>query len=241
MEQYYYILWQSFWILAAIITVCAFIYSDKDKTVKLLLVGSFMWFLQFLFLWALSGAFISLFGFFRIILSKLKGHDREIISLLFIIITIITYVTYDGYLSLLPAVATYIWTYAIFYLQWVSFRVALLVPTTLWLIYNYYVWSVWWTIREIIILTLHIKVIILSLGFAYRAEIYKLNYDIFVYLYNNSFSRVWVALIRSQAFLKSVWQKSFQKMKWVSSKMHLSGREDKWVLEWTLSNLHLKK
>jgi len=214
MEINSYFFWQLFWILAAITTVTAFMYSDKNKTVKILLVWALLSALQFVFLWALSWAFISIFSFFRTVLSRFKSKNISVLLMLFIIIGIISYYTYDWYISLLPIVATYIGTYALFYVQWVQFRVALVIPTTLWLIYNYYVWSIWWTIREVIILILHIKVIVLSLGFVYRKEIYKLNYDIFVYLYNSSISNFTLLWKRFLHSLQSVYKIFSRKKKW---------------------------
>jgi len=189
MEEYIYILWQFFWIIAAIITVCAFIYTDKEKTVKLLLAWGLFWALQFALLWALSGALISLFWFIRTLLAKKYENNNRTLWLMFLIIGIISYISYENYLSLLPAIATYIATYALFRLQGTQFRIALIIPTSLWLIYNYSVWSIWGTIREIIILILHIKVILLSLVFAYKKEIYTLNYSNITYLYNRSISK----------------------------------------------------
>ena len=190
--DYYSILWQIFWGLAAVITVTAFLYSDKEKTVKLLLVWSLFWALQFAFLWALSGAFISIFSFVRTLLSKFKPDSDKVMWLMFFFVVLIAYYAYENIFSLFPPIATLIATYALFKLKDTQFRIALIIPTSLWLIYNYNVWSVWGTIREIIILILHIKVILLSLGFAYRKEIYTLNYDTFVYLYNNSISKAYI-------------------------------------------------
>lgn len=221
MELNYYILWQIFGILAAVITVCAFIYTDKKKILNLLLIWGIFWILQFAFLWALSWAIINCFWFIRTILAKYENNDKRVISILFIIIFIISYYTYEWPMSLLPLAATCIGTYALFYIQGVTFRIVLIVPTTLWLIYNYYVGSIWGTVREIIILILHIKVILLSMSFAYKDEIYKLNYDIFVYLYNNSFSKIFL-----------IWQRFLHSL---VSVLHLSTRKKKWVL-WKISS-----
>lgn len=205
MQEYYYIAWQTCWVIAAVITVCAFVFSDKDKTVKFLLAGWLFWALQFALLGAFSGAFISLFGFVRTFLAKKYENNHRTLWLMFFIIATISYFSYEWYLSLLPAIASFVATYALFRLQWTAFRMALIIPTSLWLIYNYSVWSIWWTIREIIILILHIKVILLSLAFAYKQEIYTLNYDTFVYLYNNSISKIFL-----------LW-KNFQNRLWIVS------------------------
>jgi len=202
MEEYYYILGQIFWIIAAVITVCAFIYSDKDKTVKLLLAWWLFWALQFALLWALSWALISLFWFIRTLLAKKYENNNRTLWLMFFVISIISYISYENYLSLLPAVATYIATYALFRLKWTQFRIALIIPTSLWLIYNYSIGSIWWTIREIIILILHIKVILLSLAFAYKKEIYTLNYSSITYLYNSSISKTHILW---KNFLHKLW------------------------------------
>lgn len=218
MEINSYFFWQLFWILAAIITICAFIYNDKKKTLNLLLIGWVFWILQFALLWALSWAFVNIFWFVRTLLAKYNQNDKRLIIFLFLIIVIISYFTYSGPLSLLPLIATLIWTYALFYYQWVTFRVMLVIPTTLWLIYNYHVGSIWGTIREIIILLLHIKVIILSLGFAYRKEIYTLNYDIFVYIYNNSvswFTLLWKRFLHSFYHVYNIFSR---RRKWIISK-----------------------
>jgi len=61
---------------------------------------------------------------------------------MFFIISIISYVSYESYLSLLPSIATYIATYALFRLNGTMFRVALIIPTSLWLIYNYSIGSI---------------------------------------------------------------------------------------------------
>jgi len=219
MQEYFYILWQVFWIIAAIITVSAFVYSDKEKTVKLLLVWWLFWALQFALLWAMSWAMISLFGFIRTLLAKKYENNNRTLWLMFLIIWIISYISYEDYLSLLPAIATFIATYALFSLKWTQFRIALIIPTTLWLIYNYSVGSIWWTIREIIILILHIKVILLSLAFAYKKEIYTLNYDTFVYLYNNSISHLFILWKNFQNRLFLASHPFSQKKKWIISKI----------------------
>lgn len=216
MQEYYYILWQTFWVISAVITVLAFMYSEKEKTVKLLLAGWIFWALQFIFLGALSGAFICLFGFMRTLLAKYYENNNRTLWLMFLIIGIISYLTYENYLSLLPAIASFIATYALFSLKGTVFRVALIIPTSLWLIYNYSVGSIWGTIREIIILILHIKVIMLSLVFAYKKEIYTLNYDSIVYLYNTSISQIFL-----------LW-KNFQNKLWIAS--HPFSRKQKSII-----------
>lgn len=219
MWEYYYISWQLFWVLAAAITVYAFLYNDKKKILNLLLIGWIFWILQFALLGAISWALINAFWVIRTLLAKYHHDDRRLIMFLFLIISIISYFTYKWPLSLLPLFATLIGTYALFYYQGVKFRVVLIIPTILWLVYNYYVWSIGWTVREVLILILHIKVIILSLGFAYKKEVYTLNYDIFVYLYNNSNSNVTLIWKRFLHSLSLVLHPFSRKKKWVNSKL----------------------
>jgi len=219
MQEYYYILWQIFWVVTAIITVCAYMYSDKEKTLKYMLIWSLFWALQYLFLGAFSWLLICLFSFARILASRHKKNVKIVFSSMYVIITLIWVFTYTWYISLLPIIASYIGTYALFFIKGVQFRIALIIPTSLWLIYNFYVGSIWWTIKEIIILVLHIKVIVLSATFAYRKEIYTLNYDIFVYLYNNSISKFYILWKNFQHFSYLVSHPFSRKKKWVISKL----------------------
>lgn len=179
-----------------------------------MLIWSLFWAIQFLLLWALSGAFISLFWFVRILISKYRGNSQRAFWLMLFVITLISIYTYDWYISLLPIISTYISTYALFYLKDVNFRIALILPTIMWLIYNYNVWSLWWTLREIIILLLHFKVIALSIGFAYKKEIYTLNYDVFVYIYNNSTSKAYRLWKTFLYYWKLALKPFFQRKKW---------------------------
>jgi len=78
----------------------------------------------------------------RTLLAKKYENNNRTLWLMFFIISIISYVAYENYLSLLPAISTYIATYALFRLQGTTFRIALIIPTTLWLIYNYFVGSI---------------------------------------------------------------------------------------------------
>lgn len=205
LENSIYILWQTFWILAAALTIWAFIYDNKEKTINILLIGGIFWILQFLLLWAYSWAIVNCFWFLRTLFAKYHYNDKKLLIFLFFIIGIINYFSYKGPISLLPLLATSIATYALFYAEWIRFRVILIIPSILWLIYSYTVWSIGGTIREIIILILHLKVILLSMTFAYKQEIYKLNYDIFVYLYNTSYSKAYLVWKKFQHFFTSAW------------------------------------
>lgn len=200
-------------------TICAFIYTEKNSTVKFLLIWWFFGSLQFALLWAYSWALISLFGFFRTFLAKKYENNNRTLWLMFFIISIITYISYENYLSLLPSLATFVATYALFKLKWVLFRIVLIVPALLWLSYSYSIGSIWGTIREIIILILHIKVILLSLAFAYKKEIYTLNYSNMTYLYNISISKTQILWKNFQNKLSIVSHPFSRKKKWVISKL----------------------
>jgi hypothetical protein len=125
-------------------TVAAVQQNKKNKVLIFQMLENFFYFLQYLFLNALSGAYVSFIGMFKsYIFYKYDKENKEksvLILIIFMILSIIIgLLSYTDIFSLIPIITSIMYTYGAWQNDLKKFRlIALLVPI-FWFIYNIYV------------------------------------------------------------------------------------------------------
>ena len=108
---------QALWVVALFIFLYGYIQKDDNKTIQLVLLSWFFWAWHFYML-ELYTAFIAvLLSMMRIALSiKFKKNKYAFWFIVFAVI-ISWFFAYDVFLSLLPLLASLVWSYAYFYTE----------------------------------------------------------------------------------------------------------------------------
>lgn len=89
--------------------------KTRNKVLSLLILDSICYFMQYILLGAITGAFINIVGLVRTIIFKYKGKCKILQSKLILFIILSIYLlagllTYDGIISMLPVIAAIIYT-----------------------------------------------------------------------------------------------------------------------------------
>lgn len=152
--------WQTFSLTWMFLVWLAFLNEDDLKTIKLLFIANIFWGLSYFLLESYAGFIACIIWWIRMYLSmKYKRNFKAFIII--IIVTIITWIlTFSSIYSLLPIIWTFIWTYSFFYFSWIKLRIWCIIISFLLLIYNIYIWSIWWIINEVVVEILIIFTII---------------------------------------------------------------------------------
>lgn len=106
---------QIFGLLGALAMLISNWQKTRNKVLSLLILDSICYFMQYILLGAITGAFTNVVGLIRTIIFKYKDKYEILQSniILFIILSIYLLVgilTYDGIISLLPVIAAMIYT-----------------------------------------------------------------------------------------------------------------------------------
>ena len=118
--------------------------NKKIKVIIYQIVANFLYFLQYFFLNALSGAGISFLGLIRYIVyyQYEKNNKKKSVLVLLIFSTIsiiIGFFTYNGLISLLPPITAVMYTYGTWQNNLKRFRVIAVIVPVCWFIYNFFV------------------------------------------------------------------------------------------------------
>lgn len=110
-----YIYAQIFGLLGATAMLLSNWQKEKTKVLSLLIIDSICYFMQYILLGALSGAFTNILSLIRAIVFKYKDkykilHNKMILIIILTIYLIVGLLTYSGIISLLPVVASIIYT-----------------------------------------------------------------------------------------------------------------------------------
>lgn len=111
----YYIYAQIFGLLGATAMLLSNWQKGKNKVLSFLILDSICYFMQYILLGALSGAFTNIIGLIRALICKYKDNykilnNKIILIIILIIYLIIGILTYNGIISLLPVLASIIYT-----------------------------------------------------------------------------------------------------------------------------------
>lgn len=110
-----FILAQIFGLLGSIAMLLSNWQKTRNKVLTLLILDSICYFIQYILLGALSGAFTNVIGLIRTIIFKYKDKykvldNKIILFIILLIYLIVGIITYDGIISTLPVIAAIIYT-----------------------------------------------------------------------------------------------------------------------------------
>ena len=130
--------------IALAYTCVSFQQNKKTRVLVYQIIANFLYFLQYFFLDALSGACISFLGLIRYIVyyQYEKNNKKKSLFVLFIFSTIsiiIGVFTYNGIISLLPPITALMYTYGTWQNNLKKFRIIAVIVPVCWFVYNFFV------------------------------------------------------------------------------------------------------
>ena len=138
-------------IIAQIISFIALVYTciaiQQNKKARVLIyqiIANILYFLQYFFLDALSGSFISFLGLIRyIVYYQYEKHNKKKSPLVLFIFSTISIIigifTYNGIISLIPPITALMYTYATWQNNLKRFRIIAVIVPICWFVYNFFV------------------------------------------------------------------------------------------------------
>ena len=177
-----YIISQIFTVISYMLVASTYQVKNRKAVLTLNLLGQLSFVIAYSLLGAWSGLTMTLLAIIRniiFIVDENKNGKREQMNKIDISILIIMYIisitsavfTYNGFLSLLPVLATMIYTYAVCQKNIKTYKL-LGVPTELfWTCYNIYIKSIFGILLEVIILASCIS------GYMIEVKKMKTEYD----------------------------------------------------------------
>lgn len=136
------------WFMWMIIILIGYFQKDDRDVKKFMLISAVFWWAHFYMLWVYSGLAAIVIWVVRILLSLKYKKNRKAFMSIFVGTIIIGYFTYDGFMSMLPILCSLTWAYSYFYLEKIKLRCAMLFNSWIYLVYNFFVWSISWVINE---------------------------------------------------------------------------------------------
>lgn len=132
---------QIFGILGALSMLCSNWQKTREKMLFCLIFDGLFYFIQYILLKAYTGAFTNLISLIRAILFNKKGTNdffrkNYILYIILLLYVIIGIFTYNGVISLLPTIATIIYTVTLWQDAANVIRYGSVMMFTMWLIYN---------------------------------------------------------------------------------------------------------
>ncbi len=141
---------QSFWFLWMGIILYGFFQTDDRKAKIIIATSMIAWILHFYFM-GLTTAFVAgCIWFVRMILSFKYQKNKYVFSWIVIVLILFWIYTYEWLLQLIPIFTSILGTFAFIFLEKLQLRIAMLVGSFWWLIYNIQVWSLWWMTNEVL-------------------------------------------------------------------------------------------
>ena len=111
----FFIFSQIFGLLGALSMLLSNWQKTRNKVLSLLILDSICYFMQYILLGALTGAFTNIVGLLRTIIFKYKDkykiiQNNIVLYIILVIYLLVGILSYDGLISLLPVVASIIYT-----------------------------------------------------------------------------------------------------------------------------------
>lgn len=144
-------IWQFCGFTATWMTIYWLIQKDDKQTMKIIMISSIFWILQWYFLEIYSAMFSSAIWLSRVLLSMKYKRNKKIFSLIITTTLLVWILTYTNPYSILPIFAQIISAYWFFFFERLRLRIFMFLSSLLRLTFSFGVWSVWWTINEIIV------------------------------------------------------------------------------------------
>jgi len=174
---------QTFWILWMISVISAFMQQDDKNVVKILIIAHFFWAWHFWFMNIYSWLAIVMVWFLRLILSSKYKKNTKVFFPILILTIALWFLTYEDRSSLLPILASCLWTYWFFFLEKVKLRLVLLLVSSFWFSFHYLHFSIWWVINESIVQMVHLFTI-------YRITKWEWKLWDYIYKFKSIFTKV---------------------------------------------------
>ncbi len=237
--------------MAVILT--AYFQKDDNNVKKLMLLSSLFWWTHFFLLWVYSGLASTIIWVFRLFLSMKYQKSKKAFTSIILMIIIALFLTYDWLLSLFPILTSLIWAYSFFFLEKIKLRLAMLLSSSIWLVYHVSIWSISWVLNEsftqiILILTVY-RMMHPEWGSHYymnkvRDILWKTShpdYDRFIFIRDKVSSYRDTLWTNFHKILHYDLRAFFWNQKWKLSNLRLLKKKETWVFEWILGELHVKK
>lgn len=225
-------------------TILIAYFQKDDYTVKkLMLLSSLFWGTHFYLLWVYSGLAAIVIWVLRLLLS-IKYERNFKAFLVIVIITLISgYFTFDWFMSLLPVFTSINGAYSFFFLEKVKLRLAMLLNSSIWLVYHMSIGSISWILNESFTHVILIATVYRMTHPQWWARYYaqkikdilwkrrKLDYDRFIFIHDRLVKirkKTW------QNFLKVLHldlKKSILQRKWLLCERYLASKKDKLLSE----------
>ena len=139
------------WFFGMFTILIGYFQKDDKEVKKYFLISAIFWWAHFYMLWVYSWLAAIVIWVARILLS-LKFKKSKYAFLFIVISTlIIWFFTFDWIVSMLPIVASLTGAYSYFYLEKIKLRLVMAFNSWMYLIYNYFVWSISWVVNEILV------------------------------------------------------------------------------------------
>lgn len=138
------------------LSVLAFLFKNDKKTKVIHGISLAFWALHFLLLWLYTAVAVDLVWIVRNFSSIKKKWSNKMILLLSFTYILFWIITYKDIYSTLPVVSWILATYAFFKLDWIKFRLLLLVCSSMWIIYSLIWHSIWWLGVELFLMTANV-------------------------------------------------------------------------------------
>lgn len=144
---------QWIWIIALFFQILSFL-SQKDKKFFLhLSISSFFWWIHYFLLWLYSWAFVNVVDIGKNALWYKGVKGKFVFWGFFFLYLLLWFLTFDWKVfSLIPIIASLLSIYAIFFLKNENLRAVYVVIMILWLLYNFFWFSIPWLITDFLLL-----------------------------------------------------------------------------------------
>lgn len=129
----------------------AFLYKDDLKTIRMLFLSTFFWWILYFLLESYAWLVATVISALRLSLSLKYKKNMKVFLFMLAIIAVTWVMSYDWYYSLFPVIWSLIWAYSFFFFSWIILRIWCLSISAIWLVYGIYIWSIWWVINEIVV------------------------------------------------------------------------------------------
>lgn len=139
------------WFIAMWIALSWFIQKDDKKTIQIVMFSYIFWIVHFLILEVYSAVATSIIWLIRIFLSLKYKKNKRIFWAIIASILVFWVITYEDKLSILPIIGSCISAYWYFFFEKVRLRMFLVISSLFWFTFNLNIWSVGWTINEVVV------------------------------------------------------------------------------------------